>query len=423
VTQTSQRPARPAPPSAIDGLRGASRLAVEATLGVAELVEAMQLEIGGGPRVLGRPFLPVARLLSAPVHAGIGAVTRLVGRGVELALDAAALLGGARATIDADTARAVLNGVIGDHLAATGNPLAIEMALRRQGERLELERGALGARFPGAPRKLLVFVHGSCRHDRPRCAPGQDGLSAIARELGFARVDLLYNTGLHVSANGRAFAALLERLVASWPGTLDELAIVGHSMGGLVARSAAHAAEVEGHAWRGKLRTLVCIASPHHGAPLERAGSWVDALLGVSRYSAPFARLGRIRSAGVTDLRFGSVLDEHDDPRGRFASRRDVRRRLCLPPDVRCYAIAATRTAGSGGRRCASDGVVPVESALGRHVRPELTLAFDDTWIGFGMGHVEVLERPETHAVLRRWLSPTNGRATRSRAPAPPARA
>jgi hypothetical protein len=60
--------------------------------------------------------------------------------------------------------------------------------------------------------------------------------------------------------------------------------------------------------------------------------------------------------------------------------------------------------------------VVPVESALGRHARPELTLAFDDTWIGFGMGHVEVLERPETHAVLRRWLSPTTDRATRPRA-------
>jgi pimeloyl-ACP methyl ester carboxylesterase len=277
-------------------------------------------------------------------------VTRLVGAAAELALGAAALLG-ARSAIDADTALAVLNGVVGDHLAETGNPLAIEMALRHQGERLVLERGALRARFPGAPRKLLVFLHGSCRHDRPRCAPGQDGLSAIARELGFARIDLLYNTGLHVSANGRACAALLERLVAAWPVTLDELALVGHSMGGLVARSAAHAAEVEGHIWRGKLRTLVCIASPHHGAPLERAGGWVDVLLGVSRRSAPLARLGKIRSAGVTDLRFGSVLDEHRDPRGRFGTPRDVRRSLRPPPGVRCFAIAATRTVTPGGER------------------------------------------------------------------------
>jgi pimeloyl-ACP methyl ester carboxylesterase len=177
------------------------------------------------------------------------------------------------------------------------------MALRHQGERLVLERAALRARFPDATRKLLVFLHGSCRHDRPPCAPGQDGLSAIARELGFARIDLLYNTGLHVSANGRACAALLERLVAAWPVTLDEIALVGHSMGGLVARSAAHAAEVEGHTWRGKLRKLVCIASPHHGAPLERVGGWVDVLLGVSRRSAPRPARAGMRAMGSSRWR------------------------------------------------------------------------------------------------------------------------
>jgi pimeloyl-ACP methyl ester carboxylesterase len=406
VTQSSQGAVMQVPPGTVDQLLGASRLAVEATLAVTDLVEAMQHEIGGGPGVLGRPLLGATRLISAPVYAGVRTVTRLVGAGVELVLATAALLGGARVQIDADAALAVLNGVVGDYLAETENPLAIEMALRQHGVRLVLERRALRARFPGPPRKLLVFLHGSCRDDRPPCPPGRDGLSAIARELGFARIDLLYNTGLHISANGRAFAALLERLAAAWPVPLDELVLVGHSMGGLVARSAAHAGEVEGHAWRGKLRTLVCIASPHHGAPLELAGSWVDVLLGVSRYSAPLARLGKIRSAGVTDMRFGSVLDEHRDPRGRFATPRDVRRRLRLPLGVRCFAIAATRTATPGERKYASDGVVPVDSAIGRHARTELTLAFDDTWIGFGMGHVEVLGRPETHTALRRWLSP-----------------
>jgi pimeloyl-ACP methyl ester carboxylesterase len=395
-----------APPKAVEQLGGASRLAVEATVAIADLVEAMQEEIGGGPRVLGRPFLSALRLFSAPVYRGVRGVTRLVGAGVDRAVELVAPLGPAGGALDADAALAVLNGVLGDHLARTGNPLAIEMTLRHEGERLVLERDALRAHFPAAARKLLVTLHGSCRHDRQGCAAGSgDGLSALARELGFARVDLLYNTGLHVSENGRAFAALLERLVAAWPEAVDEVALVGHSMGGLVARSAAHAAEVEGHAWRNRLRRLVSIASPHHGAPLERAGSWVDVLLGVSRYSAPFARLGRIRSAGVTDLRFGAVLDDHRDPRGRFEGPRDVRRALRLPADVRCFAIAATRSLGPGQRRYASDGLVTVDSALGRHARPELTLAFDDTWVGFGMGHVEVLGRPETLAVVRGWLS------------------
>lgn len=420
MTRTSRGTVTQVPPGTVDQLLGASRLAVGATLAVTDLVEAMQHEIGGGPRALGRPLLGATRLVSAPVYAGVRMV---VGAGVELALAAGALLGGARSHVEADAALAILNGVVGDYLAATENPLAIEMALRQHGERLVLEPRALRARFPGAPRKLLVFLHGSCHDERPRCSPAGDGLSAIARELGFARIDLLYNTGLHVSANGLGFGALLERLVAAWPVPLDELVLVGHSMGGLVARSAAHAAEAEGHAWRDKLRTVVCIASPHHGAPLERAGSWVDVLLGVSRYSAPLARLGKIRSAGITDLRFGSVLDEHRDPRGRFATPRDVRRRLRLPLGVRCFAIAATRTATPRARRYASDGVVPVDSALGRHTGSELTLALDDTWIGFGMGHVEVLERPETHTVLRRWLSPSVGGPSRSRAPAAEPRA
>jgi hypothetical protein len=101
-----------------------------------------------------------------------------------------------------------------------------------------------------------------------------------------------------------------------------------------------------------------------------------------------------------------------------------VRRGLRLPQDVRCFAIAATRTPTPGERRYATDGIVPLDSALGRHARPELTLAFDDTWIGFGMGHVEVLERPEMHAVLRQWLSPSVGGPSRSRARAaePPPR-
>lgn len=398
-------------PGAIAQLGGASRLVVEATLAVADLVQAMQHEIGGGPRVLGRPFLSAIRFFSAPAYLGVRGVTRLVGACVELALAALAPLDGAGSALDAGTALAVLNGVLGDYLAETGNPLAIPMVLRHDGEHLALERRALRARFPHAPRKVLVVLHGSCRHDRSPYGSGRDGLSAIARELGHARIDLLYNTGLHVAANGRALAALLERLVAAWPVRVDEIALVGHSMGGLVARSAAHAGEEAAHAWRGRLRTLVCIASPHHGAPLERAGSWVDLLLGASRYSAPLARLGQIRSAGVTDMRFGSVLEEHRDPRGRFVHPRDVRRTLRLPARVRCFAIAATRTTSPGERRYASDGLVPVDSALGRHARSELTLAFDDTWIGFGMGHLDVLGRAEVHAVVRAWLSSRDARS------------
>jgi len=394
--------------SAVDDLRGASRLAVAATRSVADLVEAMHNNIAAGPDILGRPLAGPTRLLTGPIYGGIRGVTRLVGASIDLALARLApLLGESAPGLEREAVLAALNGVLGDYLEASGNPLAIEMRLRHGGHPLELEERALRLAFPRAGGKLLVLVHGSCLADRQWSRLGHDHGAALARDLGFTPVYLHYNSGLHISTNGRAFAGLLERLVAGWPAPLGEMAIVAHSMGGLVSRSACHLAEASGHAWRRKLRKLVCLGSPHHGAPLERGGHWVDLLLGVSRYSAPLARLGKIRSAGVTDMRFGNVLDEHWEGRDRFGHAGDVRSRLKLPAGVQCYAVAATKTPRQAGGKYATDGLVPVDSALGRHEKPELTLRFPKShqWIGFGMGHLDLLSRAEVYATIRAWLS------------------
>jgi pimeloyl-ACP methyl ester carboxylesterase len=395
----------------VDDLRAATRLGVEATRGVTDLVEAMHHDIGGGPSVLGRPLEGPTRLLTGPVYGGIRGVTRLVGAGIDVALSQLArllapLLAEGSPGLEREAVVAVLNGVLGDHLAKTGNPLAIEMRLRHGGHPLELERHALRLALPQATRKLVVLVHGSCRNDRQWTRQGHDHGAALARDLGFTPVYLHYNSGLHISANGREFAALLERLVAAWPTPLDELVIVAHSMGGLVARSACHFGEAAGHAWRPKLRKLVCLGSPHHGAPLERGGHWIDLFLGASRYSAPLARLGKIRSAGVTDMRFGNVMDEHWAGRDRFGHAGDLRGPLELPEGVQCYAIAATKSRGAGGK-LSGDGLVPVDSALGRHAKPELTLGFPEThqWIAYAMGHLDLLSRAEVYEKIRSWLS------------------
>ncbi len=394
--------------STVDDLRGASRLAVEATRSVTDLVEAMQQGIGAGPDLLGRPLLGPIRLLTGPIYGSIRLVTRLVGASVDGALARLApLLGESAPGPDRQAVLAALNGVLGDYLAASGNPLAIEMRLRSGGHPLALEAPALRAAFPRVGGRLLILVHGSCLDDLQWNRLGHDHGVALARALGFTPVHLHYNTGLHVSTNGRAFAGLLERLVAAWPAPVEELTILAHSMGGLVARSACHAGEAAGHAWRRRLRRLVCLGSPHHGAPLERGGHWVDLLLGSNRYSAPLARLGKIRSAGVTDLRFGNVLDEHWEGRDRFAHAGDRPGRLELPAGVACYAMAATRTLREAGGPLASDGLVPVDSALGRHQDPALTLEFpaDHQSIGFGMDHLDLLSRPEVYATIEAWLS------------------
>lgn len=390
----------------VEDLRGACRLAIEATKGITELVEEMHRTIGGGPALLGRPLDGPTRALIAPVYGGIRAVTDVVGAGIDGALaQLAPLVGEIPSRPEHEALVAALNGVLGDYLTETQNPLAIEMELRHGGRHLVLESEALRTALPNLGRKLLVLVHGSSLSDLQWKRRGHDHGSALARDLGYTPVYLHYNSGLHISTNGRALAALLEELVRAWPAPLDELVILGHSMGGLVARSACHYGELAQHAWRRMLDTLICLGSPHHGAPLERAGNWVDVLLGLTRYSAPLARLGQIRSAGVTDMRFGNVLDEDWEGRGRFEYGRDRRKALPLPSGVGCYAIAAT-TASEPGPKLPSDGMVPVDSALGRCDRAELTLAFPDThrWIAFGTGHLDLLDRPEVYATLETWL-------------------
>jgi pimeloyl-ACP methyl ester carboxylesterase len=395
-------------PSHVDDLRGASRLAIDATRGVTDLVEAMHRTVASGPAVLGRPLEGLARLATGVVYGSVRGVTGLVGAGIDLALaQLAPLLGESAPWAERDEVLAVLNGVLGDYLVETKNPLALSMQLCHDGAPLSLDGESLRAALPAASGRLVLLLHGSSMSDRGWRRNGHDHGAQLSRDLGVAPVYVRYNSGLHVSENGRELAGLVEKLVAAWPVSVDEIAFVGHSMGGLVARAACHVAEEEGHAWRAKLRHLVTLGTPHHGAPLERAGHWVDVLLGVSRYSAPFGRLARIRSAGVTDLRYGNVLDEHWQDRDRFASHGDGRRELRLPDGVACYAIAAT-TAPGPGDRLPGDGLVPVASALGQHERPSLTLNFppERRFVAHGTGHLDLLERAEVYAQLRAWLAP-----------------
>jgi pimeloyl-ACP methyl ester carboxylesterase len=378
-----------------DDLLGASRLAVDATTRVTEVVEAMHTTIAGGPAVLGKPLSGPARLINGLVYGSIRGVTRLVGTSIEAVVaQLAPLLGESAPGPQREAVLAALNGVLGDYLAETANPLAIEMRLRHD--------------VPDAGGKLLVLVHGSSMNDRQWLRKGHDHGAALARDHGYTPLYLHYNSGRHVSTNGRELDTLLEGLVAGWPVPVDELVLLGHSMGGLVSRSAIHCAEREAGAarvWRTKLTKLVCIGTPHHGAPLERGGNWLDVLLGVSRYSTPLARLGKLRSAGVTDLRFGNVLDEHWTGRDRFAMAADARKEVKLPEGVACYAIAGT-TSPPGQSNRFGDGLVPVDSALGRHDHTHMTLAFPEAhcWIAYGVGHLDLLSDPLVYAQLKTWL-------------------
>jgi pimeloyl-ACP methyl ester carboxylesterase len=390
-------------------IRGVSRLACDAVEQLTNVVEAMHANIAA---------------LSPPVGAGTDGRTRgvtgfvydnirLVTGAVRVALDQslALLMSDSGPALPAPRAEAVvsaLNGVLGDYLVASANPLAIPMQLRRDGESINVDREALTRALPGAGGRLLLMVHGSCMNDRQWTRNGHDHGAALARDLGYVPLYLLYNSGRHVSENGRELAGLLEALARCWPASLDEVVILAHSMGGLVTRSACHYGSAAGHGWIDRLRKVVFLGTPHHGAPLERGGAWVHTLLGISPYSAPLGRLGAIRSAGVTDLRFGSVLDDDWLGRDRFESD-DCRLVVPLPPDVACYFAAATlgRRMRDLNDRLLGDGLVPVESALGRHAEADKNLAIPASrqWIGFSMSHWDLLDRPEVYEQLRRWLA------------------
>ncbi len=400
--------AKPAAFSLSDAL-GLGRLAIDAADGLTALVEHMHTSILETPGI-------------APLGQGMtGGVTQLVYRGVRGAIRlTGAGVGGAAALVslradDRPTSRkrevavAALNGVVGDHLAETGNPLALTMRLRRDGRALALDGHALAQAFPDATGKLAVLAHGLCMSDLQWTRANHDHGAALARDLGYTPVYLSYNSGLHVSVNGRAFAEALEALVAAWPVEIEELVIVGHSMGGLVARSACLVAEAEGHAWRQKLKKLVFLGAPHHGAPLERIGNWVDVVIGRTPYAAAFARLGKMRSAGVTDLRFGNIEDEDWHGRDRFAREPDPRRPVSLPDGVACYAIAATAAASPGDLkdRLLGDGLVPVMSALGRHKEAarDLNFASDRQWVATETGHLDLLSRRDVYERMAAWLA------------------
>jgi hypothetical protein len=390
----------------LSDLRGAARLAIDATRGVVDLVRTVQGTIARGGRAPRAGGLDLTFGIAALVYRNIHGVTRLVGAGIDRALSGLAPLVPApeRAPAASEAIVAALNGVLGDHLAATANPLAIPMRLRRQGRPLQLEAEALRRSLPHASGKVLVLVHGSSMNDLQWNRLGHDHGAALERDLGTPALYLHYNSGLHVSINGRAFATLLETLHASWPVPVEEIAIVGHSMGGLVARSAYHAAALARHHWPRSLRRIVFLGTPHHGAPWERWGNYVDVALGLTPWSAPFARLGKIRSAGVTDLRYGNLLDEDWETMDRFEWRPDGRRPVPLPAGVECFAIAGVRSAGA---RSPGDGIVPLDSALGRHANTRLTLDFPASRqrVVTGIDHVGLLSSAEVYRALAGWLA------------------
>lgn len=384
--------------SHLSDIRGAARMAVDAAKATAEVVEKMHRTIQVRPGPMGVSVTDQTRGITGLVYRSVQTGIRLVGRAIDAGLSLMMmLLPEGESSRVRDAYRSAANGVYGDYLARTGNLLAIDMNLHHRGRQVDLSDPTNLLRQHGdavPANKLLVLVHGSCMNDRQWNRNGHDHGAALADDLGYLPLYLRYNSGLHIESNGHSFAELLETLIGNWELPIQELAIMGHSMGGLVARSACHYARTAGHAWPKYLRKLVFLGTPHHGAPLEQGGHGLDVLMGLSPYSMPLTRLSQARSAGISDLRHGTVSS------GDYS--------VPLPSGVKCYAAAAVLAAKRGllSDRVIGDGLVPLDSALGRHrdANRSLKIPKSRQWVGYGLGHLDLLCHPGVYLQVRRWL-------------------
>ena len=398
-------------------LHGVNQLVKDATLGLTGLLQAMQENLTRFPGQSDRPIQEKTSNLSGFIYKSIRKLTDLTGGNVDSLLAQLAPLLVKNPTnlkqspLSPERAAVLsaLNGVLGDYMSASNNPMTLPMRFRRDGRSLELNSQALKESINPINGKLLVLVHGLCMNDLQWNRQDHNHGALLAKELGYTPVYLRYNSGLHISANGRSFAELLEMLLKIWPVPVKELVLIGHSMGGLVSRSAYHYGQVAEHKWLKKITKMIFLGSPHHGAPLERGGNWVDIILGATPFTAPLARVGKIRSAGITDLRHGNIIDEHWHGRDRFERSKDSRCPVPLPKGIPCYTIAGTTGKHEDDlmNHLLGDGLVQVNSALGIHKNPELTLSFQDEnqWLGYGINHMDLLNNYEVYLKIKQWLS------------------
>ncbi len=296
-----------------------------------------------------------------------------------------------------------LNGAIGDYLRRTGNGLATPMAFV-----VPAHPAASSTEAPPTPGRLVVLVHGLMSTEIVwRMPDGHDYGSLLARDLGLTPLYVRYNSGLHVSENGEALDALLEQLVLAHPAPVEELILVCHSMGGLVARSAAHAASSRERRWLPLVRRAFYLGTPHLGAPLERFGNVVAwALANIPNpYTQLVASLVNLRSSGVKDLRYGSLRREDWEGADADALLQNRRHPVPLLPHIRHHLVAATLVDDPHFALLFGDALVTVDSAMGQARAHHRSAIFPQEHVRVlpSLDHLSLAHHPEVYAAVRGW--------------------
>jgi len=410
--------------SASNEVRALSALAFDELHSFPGAIRDMHLGIaerafrGVGPA--GRPVQLIHDALSSRAYGAIGAGASMLGKAADAAMERRGI--GEQTSLSTTQkgsfGLAVLSGFIGDRLERDGSALHQPTSARMHGERIRLDESSLRDAFPKATGRLVVFIHGLTGDEFCWSWGAEDAYgSRLVSDLDCTAVYLRYNSGLHISENGSTVAALLEELVEAWPVEVQQIAVVGHSMGGLVARSACHQADEQDQEWVGHVRHVVSLGTPHHGAPLEQGAHRAAAALHKLPETRMLSNFLRRRSAGIRDLRHGSLVDQ--DWRGRDPEA--LRAVACqevplLPGATHCFVSAAvTRDPRHPLGRLLGDILVLVPSARGQGKTRRIPFRDEHGHHVGGTHHIALLNHPEVYDRLRGWL------ATVPEAPAAPA--
>jgi pimeloyl-ACP methyl ester carboxylesterase len=380
---------------AIEYVRGLIKLAINATKGTTNLVENMHSTIELGHKPLGESRSSTTSGITGLVYKSIRGGSRLVGTSLDYALQAVLpfLEENIEPSKTRDSFLSVINGVYGDKLEATENPLALDMKFFCQQQELIPTQLKLNLKQPS--KKIMLFIHGLCMSHHCWEDDDKNLSNETAENLGFTPIYLHYNSGRTIAKNGCELASKLEELVNHWPIPITDITIVGHSMGGLVARSARYYGGNKDYNWLLANKKLVSIGTPHNGALLEQGASVLENLMKLSPYALPFTRLTKIRSQGIENLRHGSITDIEDE----F---------VALPIGVEYFALAAVlnHNEDSPAKQIIGDGLVTLDSALGqsKYSSRALSIPNEHKWTGYGIGHNEMLCHPEVFEKLTIWL-------------------
>jgi pimeloyl-ACP methyl ester carboxylesterase len=306
--------------------------------------------------------------------------------------------------------QAVFNALWGDELELRNSSMSIEMGLRDgEGDPIGLDPHTLDQAFPDPFSNLVVMLHGL--GETERCWRGRSGDGSVTgmadalTSASFSPLLVRYNTGRHVSDNGGALAALLEQIIQAWPVPVEEIAMVGHSMGGLVSRSAVHVGQKKGDDWATTVRHVVALGSPHLGSPIEKVANVTSWGLGLMAESRPLGEFINHRSAGIKDLRYGAVSEEDwlgIDPDELL---NDVVVDVAPPKGVDQHFIAGvvtnepTHPIGS----LVGDLIVRVGSGTGRGRHRRVDAA--DVRVVGNKRHPDLLHDPDVHEQVRTWLT------------------